>query len=286
MSFHVDSPAAVALRKLAHNRSSQLGALLCLGFVALALLAPWLAPYSYQKLDLAHRLTAPGQDGHLLGTDNLGRDLWSRLIYGSRVSLAVGVFSVSISLLIGVPLGALAGYLGRWVDALIMRCMDLLLAFPSILLAIAIVTVLGNNLTNAMIAVGVVGIPVFARITRASVMTVKEMEYVQAATTIGCSPTRILLVHILPNCLNPLIVQCTLSLGTSVLDAAGLSFLGLGAKPPTPEWGTMLADTYRYYEQAPWLVVGPGMAILAMVLGFNLLGDGLRDALDPKTKED
>ena len=286
MSPHADSPGAVALRKMGHNRSAQLGAILCLSFLLLALLAPAIAPYSFQKLDLAHRLSAPGVGGHLLGTDNLGRDLWSRLIYGSRVSLAVGVFSVSISVIIGVPLGALAGYLGRWVDVVIMRAMDLLLAFPSILLAIAIVTVLGNNLTNAMIAVGVVGIPVFARITRASVMSVKEMEYVQAATTIGCSPSRILVVHILPNCLNPLIVQATLSLGTSVLDAAGLSFLGLGAKPPTPEWGTMLADTYRYYQQAPWLVVGPGVAILAMVLGFNLLGDGLRDALDPKTKED
>ena len=167
-----------------------------------------------------------------------------------------------------------------------MRAMDLLLAFPSILLAIAIVTVIGNDLSNAMIAVGVVGIPVFARITRASVISVKELEYVQAARTIGCSPARILVVHILPNCTNPLIVQASLSLGTSVLDAAGLSFLGLGARPPTPEWGTMLGDTYRYYDQAPWLVIGPGVAILALVLGFNLFGDGLRDALDPKTKED
>lgn len=281
-----NSPGTVALRKLMHNRSAQIGLGLCAGFGLMALLAPWLAPYSYKKLDLANRLTAPGQLGHWLGTDNLGRDLLSRLIYGSRVSLAVGVFSVCISLLIGVPLGALAGYAGRWIDSLIMRFMDLLLAFPSILLAIAIVTVLGNDLKNAMIAVGVVGIPVFARITRASVLTVKELEYVQAARTIGCSPARILTVHILPNCANPLIVQATLSLGTSVLDAAGLSFLGLGARPPTPEWGTMLGDTYRYYDQAPWLVIGPGLAILAMVLGFNLLGDGLRDALDPKTKEE
>ena len=276
----------MALRKLAHNRSAQIGFLLCAGFVFTALLAPWLAPYSYKKLDLVNRLVAPGQLGHPLGTDNLGRDLLSRLIYGSRVSLLVGVFSVTLSLLIGVPLGALAGYAGRWVDGVIMRCMDLLLAFPSILLAIAIVTVLGNDLQHAMIAVGVVGIPVFARITRASVLTVKEMEYVQAARTLGCSPWRILSVHILPNCSNPLIVQASLSLGTSVLDAAGLSFLGLGAKPPTPEWGTMLGDTYRYYDQAPWLVIAPGLAILGMVLGFNLLGDGLRDALDPKTKEE
>ena len=281
-----DSPSAVALRKLLKNRSAQVGLLLCLGFALLALLAPWLAPYGYSKLNLAHRLLPPGAEGHWLGTDNLGRDLFSRLVYGSRVSLAVGLFSVGISVSLGVPLGAIAGYRGGRSDSLIMRSMDLLLAFPSILLAIAIVTVLGNNLTNAMIAVGIVGIPVFARITRASVLTVKEMEYVQAARTIGCSPGRILWVHILPNCLNPLIVQSTLSLGTSVLDAAGLSFLGLGAKPPTPEWGTMLSDSYRYYEQAPWLVLGPGLAILAMVLGFNLLGDGLRDALDPKTREE
>lgn len=281
-----DSPSAVALRKLLHNRSAQVGLVLCLGFALLALLAPWLAPYGFSKLNLAQRLLPPGAEGHWLGTDNLGRDLLSRLLYGSRVSLAVGLFSVGISVALGVPLGALAGYRGGRLDSLIMRAMDLLLAFPSILLAIAIVTVLGNNLTNAMVAVGIVGIPVFARITRASVLTVKEMEYVQAARTIGCSPNRILWVHILPNCLNPLIVQSTLSLGTSVLDAAGLSFLGLGAKPPTPEWGTMLSDSYRYYEQAPWLVLGPGLAILAMVLGFNLLGDGLRDALDPKTREE
>jgi len=280
-----ESPGAIAWRKLASNRSAQIGGALCLFFVLCAIFAPWLAPYSYKKLDLAHRLAAPGQFGHWLGTDNLGRDLLSRLLYGARVSMAVGIFSVTISLGIGVPLGSLAGYAGRWIDSLVMRSMDLLLAFPSILLAIGIVTVLGNNLTNAMIAVGVVGIPVFARIARAAVIAVKEQEYVQAARTIGCSPPRILLVHILPNCINPLIVQATLSLGTSVLDAAGLSFLGLGAKPPTPEWGTMLADTYRYYEQAPWLVLGPGLAILGLVLGFNLLGDGLRDALDPKTRE-
>lgn len=282
----LESPTRVALRKLSHNRSAQVGALLCLLFLSTALLAPLIAPYPFSKLDLAHRLLPPGQAGHWLGTDNLGRDVLSRLLYGSQVSLAVGVFSVAISVVLGVPLGAAAGYLGGRLDTLIMRGMDLLLAFPSILLAIAIVSTRGPGLKNAMIAVGIVGIPVFARITRASVLTVKEMEYVQAARTIGCSSSRILWVHILPNCMNPLIVQATLSLGTSVLDAAGLSFLGLGAKPPTPEWGTMLADTYRYYDKAPWLVMGPGLAILAMVLGFNLLGDGLRDALDPKTKED
>jgi peptide/nickel transport system permease protein len=283
--MQVESPTRVALRKLWRNRSAQLGAVLCGVFLLMALLAPWLTTFPYDKLDLAHRLAPPGDFGHPLGSDNLGRDTWSRLVYGSRVSLAVGLFSVAISLGLGTPLGALAGYKGGRLDALIMRSMDLLLAFPSILLAIAIVTVLGNNLTNAMIAVGVVGIPIFARITRASVLSVKELEFVQAARTIGCSNARILWVHILPNCINPLVVQATLSLGTSVLDAAGLSFLGLGAKPPTPEWGTMLADTYRYYEQAPWLVLAPGLAILGMVLGFNLLGDGLRDALDPKTRE-
>ena len=283
--MQVESPTRVALRKLWRNRSAQLGAVLCGVFLLMALLAPWLTTFPYDKLDLAHRLAPPGDFGHPLGSDNLGRDTWSRLVYGSRVSLAVGLFSVAISLGLGTPLGALAGYKGGRVDALIMRSMDLLLAFPSILLAIAIVTVLGNNLTNAMIAVGVVGIPIFARITRASVLSVKELEFVQAARTIGCSNARILWVHILPNCVNPLVVQATLSLGTSVLDAAGLSFLGLGAKPPTPEWGTMLADTYRYYEQAPWLVLAPGLAILGMVLGFNLLGDGLRDALAPKTRE-
>lgn len=272
-------------KRLTSSLPARIGAALLALFLVLALFADLIAPYGFNDQDLGLMFQPPGRE-HLFGTDNLGRDVFSRVVYGARISLRVGFFAVAISAVAGVLLGALAGYFGGATDSLIMRSMDVMLAFPSILLAIAIVAVMGNNLTNAMIAVGVVGIPVFARLTRASVLTVKEMEYVQAARALGAGNLRLLRVHILPNCLNPLIVQATLSVGTAVLDAAGLSFLGLGAKPPTPEWGTMLSDTYRYYDRAPWLVLAPGLAIMGMVLGFNLLGDGLRDALDPRLKED
>lgn len=271
--------------KLKASRSAQLGGTMLGFFLLLALLAPWLAPYHYDDQDFGRQYRAPSSH-HWLGTDDLGRDQLSRVIYGSRISLKVGFFAVGISLVLGVLLGAVAGYFGGWPESLIMRTMDVILAFPSILLAISIVAVLGNNLTNAMIAVGIVGIPVFARLTRATVLTVRESDYVTAARALGVSETGILFQHVLPNCLSPIIVQATLSTGTSVLDAAGLSFLGLGAKPPSPEWGTMLGDTLKYFQNAPWCVIGPGIAIFGMVLAFNLFGDGLRDALDPRLKED
>lgn len=269
---------------------ARVGAALLLFFVACALLAD-LAPYGYRQMDLRERLSPPSlvserpdRAPHLLGTDALGRDLFSRLLHGARISLAVGFGCVALSMLFGVAMGLAAGYLGGFWDTLLMRSVDLMLAFPSILLAVAVVAVLGNSLINAMVAVGIVGIPVFARVTRASVLVVKRLEYVQAAVAQGATSLRIVLRHILPNCLGPLVVQATLALGVAVLDAAALSFLGLGAKPPQPEWGAMLADTYRYIGKAPWLAVGPGLAILGLVLGFNLLGDGLRDALDPRRR--
>lgn len=286
------TPAQLVWAKLKRSRPALLGAALLALFFFTALFAPWLAPDGPDDQDLHRRFQAPGfssVEGHfpfLLGTDNVGRDLLSRVILGARISLRVGFFAVAISAVFGILLGAVAGYFGGVTESVIMRCMDIMLAFPSILLAIAIVTVLGNSLTNAMIAVGIVGIPVFARLTRAAVLGVKSMDYVEAARAQGASHARVLFVHVLPNCVNALIVQATLSTGTAVLDAAGLSFLGLGAKPPAPEWGTMLSDTFRYYESAPWCVVAPGLAIMGMVLGFNLLGDGLRDALDPRLKED
>ncbi len=287
-----ESPLREVFRKLLQSIPFKLGALLLSGLVLAALLADAIAPYSYRDQDLSQRFqppsfssTEPGQAPHLLGTDNLGRDLFSRLIFGARISLVVGLLSVLISLLLGGLLGALAGYAGGWTDSVISRLFDLMLAFPSILLAIAIVSVLGEGLGNVMLAVGVVGIPIFGRQARASVLTTRELDYVQAARSLGAGPVRILFVHVLPNCLNPLIVLAALGVGTAVLDTAGLSFLGLGAKAPFPEWGTILADTYQFYKRAPWMVAFPGLSIMAMVLGCNLLGDGLRDVLDPRVAE-
>ncbi len=270
--------------KLRASRPAQVGGVLLVLYLLLALFAPVIAPEGVDDQKLSRRFEPPSFSAHLLGTDNLGRDVLSRVVYGARISLRVGFFAVGISALFGILWGGVAGFTGGWVDSLLMRAVDVMLAFPSILLAIAIVAVLGNSLTNTMIAVGVVGIPVFARLTRATVLSVKEMDYVEAARAQGASSGRILFLHILPNCVNPLIVQAALGTATAVLDAAGLSFLGLGAKPPSPEWGTMLSDTFRYYRSAPWCVVAPGTAIMGMVLGFNLLGDGLRDALDPRLK--
>ena len=262
------------------------GGVLLAFLLFLAVFGPTLTPFHYNGQNLDRQFLAPLErfgDGpiHLLGTDNLGRDLFSRLVVGSRISFLVGFVSVGLAVLVGVPLGALAGYFGGRVDSVVMRGMDVLLAFPSILLAIAVVAVFGANLNNAMLAVAVVTVPVFARLTRASVLTVKEREFVVAGRAQGASHARLLGLYVLPNCLEPLSVQAALSMGTSVLDAAGLSFLGLGAKPPTPEWGTMLGDAFIYYQRAPWCVAAPGAMIFLMVLAFNLFGDSLNESLNP-----
>lgn len=264
------------------------GAVLLALLLFLAVFGPLLTPFDFNDQNLDRQFLAPlsrFQDGglHLFGTDNLGRDVFTRLVVGARISFLVGVVAVGLAFAVGVPLGAVAGYFGKRVDSFIMRGMDVLLAFPSILLAIAVVAIFGANLRNAMIAVGVVTVPVFCRITRASVLTVREREYVTAARAQGASHTRLLFLYILPNCVEPLLVQASLSMGTSVLDAAGLSFLGLGAKPPTPEWGTMLGDAFLYYQRAPWCVAAPGAMIFLMVLAFNLFGDSLQDAFDPRS---
>jgi peptide/nickel transport system permease protein len=206
----------------------------------------------------------------------------SRIIYGSRLSLQVGIVAVGIAIIIGSLLGLFAGYYGGWLDNVVMRLMDIMLAFPSILLAIVVVAALGPNLFNAMIAVSIVSIPAYARILRASVLTIREREYVLAAKALGANDLRIITTAVLPNCLAPLIVQATLGMGTAILDAAGLSFLGLGARPPAPEWGAMLNENFWSMRVAPWTVTTPGVAILLVVLGFNLLGDGLRDIMDPQ----
>ncbi len=271
-------------KRLKKSKSSMLGLVIVVVLLFFAVFAPFIAPHDPIVGELSQRQTAPNST-YLLGTDSQGRDVLSRILYGAKISVQIGVISVGIALVIGTILGLISGYFGGYPDMIIMRLIDIMLAFPTILLALAIVSVLGPNLTNAMIAVGVVNIPRFARIVRSSVLSVKENEYIEAARSIGSTDFQIITKHILPNCLAPILVQTTLAVGTAILEAAGLSFLGLGAQPPKAEWGAMLADSRGYMRQAPWSVMFPGFAIMMTVLGFNLLGDGLRDALDPRLKE-
>jgi len=286
------TPFQNALRRFARHRSARVG-MLILGFlVFVAIFAASLAPYDPIKpLRDVKRRAAPcihllgcaaDQPQHFFGIDGNQRDLLSRIIYGSRLSLQIGIATVTFAILIGAALGAVSGYFGGWVDNVIMRFMDVLLAFPSLLLSIAIVAVLGSGLINALLAIAIVSIPVYARIVRASVFQVKEQDFVAAARALGSSPMGILISHVLPNALTPLIVQATLGIASAILDAAALSFLGLGAPPPTPEWGLMLGEERNSVFNAPHLVFIPGAAIMLTVLAFNLLGDGLRDALDPR----
>ncbi len=269
-------------RRFKSNRAAVVGAAFMALFLALAAFAPLAAPYDPIVQDLYNRLAAPSFD-HPFGTDDFGRDILSRVIYGTRISLRIGVVCVLIALVAGTAIGLVAGYYGGVIDQILMRLMDLVLAFPSILLAIGIVAVLGPGLENAMIAIGVVAIPQYARLIQALTLTVRESDYVQALRALGARDLRILGTAILPNCMAPLIVQATLSLATAILDAAGLSFLGLGAQPPTPEWGAMLSGGRELILSAPWVLTYPGIAIFITVLAFNLLGDGLRDAFDPRT---
>ncbi len=270
-----------AIRRLLRNKLAITGILIMGVFLLTALLAPVISPYDPIAQDLAMRRRPPSQE-HWMGRDDLGRDILSRVIYGTRLSLQVGVLSVGFAIVIGALAGAISGYAGGWVDHIVMRIMDIMLAFPALLLAIAIVTILGPGLLNMLYAIGIVSIPAYARIVRGSVLSAKEQEYVVAARAVGVPPVRILFRNILPNCLTPLLVQGTLGIGTAILDAAGLSFLGLGAQPPEPEWGAMLGQGRYSMFTAPHIVLFPGLAIMLTVLGFNLLGDGLRDALDPR----
>lgn len=272
-------------KRLRRQRLALVGGGVLILLVFVALLAPLLAPQDPLAQDLYGRLQAPSLE-HPFGTDDFGRDILSRIIYGARISLRIGLVAITAALAVGTVLGLLAGYWGGAIDTLIMRIMDLLLAFPSILLAIAVVAVTGPGIDNVIMAVSVVLIPQFARLVRSSVLSVREMAYVEAARALGAGQARILLISVLPNCMAPIIVQTTLSLGTAILDAAGLSFLGLGAQPPTPEWGAMLAGGRELLLEAPWVMTFPGLAIFAVVLALNLFGDGLRDALDPKTIRD
>ena len=285
-----------SLRNLLRNRSAVSGLVIIGFFIGLALFASQIALYD----PILSMIGMPGETGrlpgkppclaifgctdaqHPLGLDLNARDMYSRIVYASRTSLTVGFSSVSIAIICGTLIGLIAGYAGGWIDNLLMRILDVVLAFPSLLLAITIVTIRGPGLENALLAIALVSIPVYARLIRASVLSVKETEYVTAVRSIGANPFRILFLHIFPNTWTPIIVQGTLGIGTAVLDAAALSFLGLGAQPPTPEWGQMLSEARNYVFTAPHLVFYPGIAIMMTVLGFNLLGDGLRDALDPR----
>jgi peptide/nickel transport system permease protein len=271
------------LRRLARHRSAMAGLIVIGLLTVIATLAPWLSPHPPDIQNLPNRLAPPGSPAHVLGTDELGRDMLSRLLYGSRISLAIGVIVVAVAAGIGVPSGALAGYNPRF-DGVIMRLTDLMLSFPGILLALVIIAVLGPGLENAMLAVGLFSVPVFVRITRASVLSVRELEYVHAARAAGARDVRILFRHMLPNVLAPLLVQATFRVATSILTAASLSFIGLGAQPPSPEWGAMLATGRVNLYIAPHVTLYPGLAIFVTVLAFNLLGDGLRDLLDPRLR--
>ncbi len=278
------------LSQLWRNKTAILGLVIITGFILVAILAPVLSPHDPVATSLYDQLKPPvwhetGTWKNILGTDELGRDTLSRIIYGARVSLTVAIVSVGIAFTLGTLLGCISGYYKGIVDSLIMRVMDMILAFPYLLLAIVVVAYLGPSLQNAMMAIGITYVPRFARIVRGSVLEECEKDYVMAARAVGASDGRIIFVNILPNCLGPLIVQTTLSMASAILDAAALSFLGLGAQPPTPEWGGMIARSRALILRASWVMTFPGIAILLAVLGFNLLGDGLRDALDPRLRD-
>lgn len=272
------------LRSFIRHRSAVIGGAIVLFFILIALAAPLIAPYDYKAVNENIRLSSPSPE-HWLGTDDMGRDIFSRIVYGARISLWVGFVAVSGSIVVGSLLGLIAGFYGGWCDVLISRIFDILLAFPSILLAIAIVAMLGPSLENALIAIAIINIPTFGRLMRSRVLSIKEEDYILAARAMGMKNGRILFQHILPNSWTPIMVQGTLGFATAVIEAAALGFLGLGAQPPDPEWGKMLADARPYIQTAPWTMIFPGLAIMMTVLGFNLLGDGLRDIMDPRMKQ-
>lgn len=269
------------LQVLLRSPSAKLGAIICCVLILTALFAPWIAPFDPTSMGAGKALTPPNGD-YWFGTDELGRDLFSRIVYGSRLTLKVGVIAVGISMTAGVLIGLVAGYAGGWLEAILMRLVDVLFSFTETLIALAAVAVLGPSLTNAMIAVGISSIPFYARITYGAVLVEKNKEYFKAAQAVGAKHRRLIFRHILPNILSPIIVVATVGVSVAVLSASALSFLGLGAQPPSPEWGAILAAGRDYFKRAPWITTFPGVAIALTVLGFNLLGDGLREALDPQ----
>jgi peptide/nickel transport system permease protein len=279
----IESPGRRALRRLAHRKGAMVALAVIVLIILIAILAPLIAPYDPARQSWSAVRKAPSAV-HWFGTDEVGRDILSRIIYGARASLSAGVISVAIAIAVGVPLGLVAGYVGGFVDGLISRLTDAMLACPFLILAIALAAFLGPSLGNAMIAIGVTATPIFIRLTRGQVLSVKSEDYVEAARAIGNPHWRIAVRHILPNVLPQLLVQATLTIATAVIAEASLSFLGLGQQPPAPSWGSMLNAAQRFLTNAPWMAVWPGLAIFITVLSFNLFGDGLRDALDPRSK--
>ncbi len=280
-AFVEESPGRRVARRLVRRRGALFGALVVGVFVLAALFAPWIAPHDPTVADWLRVRQAPS-DVYLLGTDEIGRDVLSRVIWGARASLLAGVVSVAIALALGVPIGMLAGYAGGWIDGLLMRMTDAMLACPFLILAIALAAFLGPSLTNAMIAIGISATPIFIRLTRAQTLAVKVEDFVEAARAMGYSHPRIVLRHLFPNVVPPILVQATLTVAAAIIAEASLSFLGLGQQPPAPSWGSMLNVAKNYIGHAPWMAIWPGASIFVVVLGFNLLGDGLRDALDPR----
>jgi ABC-type dipeptide/oligopeptide/nickel transport system permease subunit len=271
----------LAARQFARNRAALIGSVCLVAICLVALLAHWLSPYDPVQINLSAKLRPPGIP-YLLGTDHFGRDMFSRLLYGARVSLMVGLIVVAFALVIGVPIGLVAGFLGGTIDNILMRVMDAFLTFPPLLLAVAIVGLMGPDIQNVMIALGIVQVPVLARIVRGSTLSVREETYITATRALGASPMRIVVRHVLRNVLSPIVVQITIVFSAAVIAEASLSFLGLGTQPPTPSWGRDLAESRRYMAEAPWLFLAPTAALMIAVLSINFVGDGLRDALDPR----
>ncbi len=279
----IESPARLTLRRLRKSPSARAGLGILLAIILLTLLAPVISPYNPTKMSPTEAFQAPS-GRHLMGTDDFGRDVATRVLFGARISLAIGLIAVALGGTIGATLGLIAGYVGGKFDFILMRIVDIMLAVPGILLAMVIMAILGPSLTNVMIAVGLSDIPMYVRLVRGCVLSAKENNYVEAARALGCPRRKIILKHILPNIIAPLIVYSTLEVANAILTSAALSFLGMGAQPPTPEWGSMLSEGRRYIRSAWWLITFPGLMIVLSVLGINLMGDGLRDALDPKLK--
>lgn len=274
---------STAYKSFAKNKTALFGAIVLSLVVIFAISAPFIAPYHPDKQDVPNRLSKPSMQ-HPLGMDQYGRDILSRIIYGARISLIVGIVSVLIGIIIGVLLGLIAGYWGRIIDLIICKVIDILMSFPMLLLAMAIVAILGSSLTNCILAVGIASIPRFGRLTRGQILSLKNREYVEAAKALGAKPFRIIFYHLLPNIISPIIIMGTLYIATAIIMESNLSFLGLGVQPPTATWGAMISDGRPFLRSSPWVSIFPGMAIALSVLAFNMFGDGLRDALDPRLK--
>ncbi|MEG6520534.1 nickel transporter permease [Desulfotomaculum sp. 1211_IL3151] len=272
-------------RRFKKDKFAVIGGVILLVVILCAIFAPLITHYDPNETQLEQRLLPPGTEGHFLGTDEVGRDMFTRLVYGARVSVMIGFVAVAIALFFGILVGLFAGYYGGWIDTILMRCIDVLMAFPYVLLAISIIAALGPGLLQAMVAISIVGIPYYARIVRGTVLSLRNKEFIEAEKALGASNMRIIFKHILPNTMAPIIVAATLDVGWMIIAAAGLSFLGLGAQPPTAEWGVMLSEGRKFLRVAPYVSLLPGVCIFLVVLSLNLLGDGLRDALDPRLKQ-